>query len=380
MSEPRVAVIVVAAGAGVRFGGDKLTARLAGVSVLDRSVRAMRAALPAAPLVLVVRPEQADEVRGAWEARGVLVTSGGDRRQDSVRNGVEALQPGDDAVVVIHDAARPFVPARDVLAVVAAAVEGGAAVLVAPVVETVKEVDESARIVRTVPRDRLARALTPQAFRAGVLRRAWAAAAGADWTDEAALVEAAGVEVRAVRGDPRNLKVTTPEDLLLLEGLYPSDPLVGQGIDVHQFGAGRRLVLCGVEIPGEPGLLGHSDADAALHAVTDAVLGALAEGDIGQHFPPSDERWRDAPSEQFVRHAAKLAGERGLAVAHCDVTILAERPRIAPLREAMRSRLAEILGVDVSRVSVKATTCEGLGFVGRREGLMAMAIVTLKPA
>lgn len=380
MRQPPVAVIVVAAGAGVRFGGDKLTARLGGVPVLERAVQAMRAALPEAPLALVVRPEQVEEARASWESRGVLVAAGGPRRQESVRNGIEALHLGDDAVAVIHDAARPFVPVRDVLAVVAAAVDCGAAVLVAPVADTVKELGEGARIVRTVPREQLARALTPQAFRVGVLRRSWANASTPQWTDEAALVESAGGQVIGVRGDPRNLKITTPEDLLLLEGLFPPVTRVGQGVDVHPFGAGRRLVLCGVEIPGEPGLAGHSDADAPLHAVTDAILGACAAGDIGQYFPPSEERWRDAPSDLFVRHAVGVAAVRGLAVAHCDVTILAERPHIAPFREAMRARLAEMLCVDVSCVGVKATTCEGLGFIGRREGLMAMAIVTLAPA
>jgi 2-C-methyl-D-erythritol 4-phosphate cytidylyltransferase/2-C-methyl-D-erythritol 2,4-cyclodiphosphate synthase len=303
---------------------------------------------------------------------------GGARRQDSVRRGVEALGLAAGDVVAIHDGARPFVPPADVAAVVAAAAEDGAALLVGPVVDTVKRVRRDRTVRGTVRREELARALTPQAFRVSVLRAAWRAAGEGEWTDEAALVEAAGGSVRAVAGDPRNVKVTRPEDLALLSGVFPRESRTGQGVDVHPFAAGRRLFLCGVEIPGEPGLAGHSDADAALHAVTDAVLGACGAGDIGEHFPPSDERWRDAPSDRFLRHAVALAGRDGWRVTHCDVTLLAERPRIAPHREAMRARLAELLGVDVDRASVKATTSEGLGFVGRGEGIVALAVVTLE--
>jgi 2-C-methyl-D-erythritol 4-phosphate cytidylyltransferase/2-C-methyl-D-erythritol 2,4-cyclodiphosphate synthase len=181
-----------------------------------------------------------------------------------------------------------------------------------------------------------------------------------------------------VPGDPRNVKVTRPEDLDSLRGMFPRSVRVGQGVDVHPFAAGRALWLCGVEVPSEAGLAGHSDADAPLHAVTDAILGAVGAGDIGEHFPPSDERWRDARSEKFVRRAVELAAAAGYAVTHCDVTILAERPRISPHRQAMRARLAELLALPIGEISVKATTCEGLGFVGRREGVVAMAVVTLE--
>jgi len=305
------------------------------------------------------------------------VVAGGRRSQDSVRLGCEALDLAGSTVVLVHDGARPFVPAADVRAVAAAAAATGAALLVAPVVDTVKRV-AGADVTATVPRDDLARALTPQAFRGDVLQRAWAQEGAGEWTDEAALIEASGGRVAAVPGDPRNVKVTRPEDLDALRGVFPRRMRVGQGVDVHPFAAGRPLFLCGVGIPSETGLAGHSDADAPLHAVTDAILGALGAGDIGDHFPPSEERWRDASSDLFVRHAVSLAAAVGAAVTHCDVTILAEQPRISPHRAAMRARLAALLGVDATDVSVKATTCEGLGFVGRREGLVAMAVVTLE--
>jgi 2-C-methyl-D-erythritol 4-phosphate cytidylyltransferase / 2-C-methyl-D-erythritol 2,4-cyclodiphosphate synthase len=376
-SSDRVAIVVVAAGASTRFGADKLAARLGGVPVLERAVAAVRSPFPAAPAVLVVRPEEVDSHGARWRDAGVRVVAGGPRRQDSVRLGCEALAAGDATVVLIHDGARPFVPAGDVRAVAAAAAEAGAALLVAPVVDTIKRVS-GGTVAGTVPRADLARALTPQAFRASVLRRAWAAAGAGEHTDEAALVEAAGGTVVAVPGDPRNVKVTRREDLDALRGVFPARTRVGQGIDVHPFAPGRALWLCGVEVPSEVGLDGHSDADAPLHAVTDAILGAAGAGDIGDHFPPSDERWRGARSDVFVRHALALASAAGLAPTHCDVTILAEQPRIAPHRAAMRSRLAELLGLPPEDVSVKATTCEGLGFVGRREGVVAMAIVTLE--
>ncbi len=377
MTVPSVSLVVAAAGSSVRFGGDKLGARLGGASVLERAVHAVRSALGECRCAVVVRAERVAASRADAALAGCLVVAGGGRRQDSVRCGVEALGLEDDELVVIHDGARPFVPPADVRAVVEAAAAAGAALLVAPLADTVKRVDSEGRVVATVPREHLARALTPQAFRVGVLRRAWAAVGGESWTDEAALVEAAGGEVRAVRGDPRNVKVTTPEDLRLLEGLFPPEVRVGHGVDVHPFAPGRRLVLCGVVLPEGPGLAGHSDADVAFHAVTDAILGATGCGDIGEHFPPSQEEWRDAPSDLFVRHAVHLAAERGFRIVNCDVTLLAERPRLAPYRQRMRAALAAALSVEETRVNLKATTCEGLGFVGRAEGIVAMATVTL---
>ncbi len=378
MIVPNPGIVVVAAGASTRFGRDKLAQPLGGRSVLERAVEAVRGPLPGAACVLVVGRERVDELAPVWAGRGVAVTAGGAARQDSVRAGVSALPLADDEVVVIHDGARPFVPADDVCAVVQAAHTAGAAVLGAPVADTLKRVEGDGRVASTVAREGIMRSLTPQAFRVGLLRRAWAEAGGSEWTDEAALLEALGVAVAVVAGDPRNLKVTTPHDLDLLRGLYPRAVRVGQGIDVHPFAPGRELWLGGVRLAGEPGLAGHSDADVVLHAVTDAILGACGEGDIGVHFPPGDERWRGAASAAFVRHALELAGRHGLRVAHCDVTVLADRPRLTPWRQQLLASLAGMLGVRPEAVSLKATTCEGLGFVGRAEGMQAFAVVTLQ--
>lgn len=372
-----VAIVVVAAGSSTRFGTDKLAVHLGGRSVLERAVAAVRAPFPCAPVVVVVRAADVEAQRERWQPLGVRVIAGGPRRQDSVRLGCEAVAADDETVLVIHDGARPFVPEDDVRAVAAAAAKVGAALLAAPVVDTIKRVSERT-VTRTVPRANLVRALTPQAFRAGVLRRAWGLAGQREWTDESALVEATGNDVAVVPGDPRNVKVTRLEDLDALRGVFPRLTRVGQGVDVHPFAPDRALWLCGIEVPSEVGLAGHSDADAPLHAVTDAILGAIGAGDIGEHFPPGDERWHNARSHVFVRHAVALAVAAGFALVHCDVTIVAEQPRISPYRLAMRERLAELLGLPVGDVSVKATTCEGLGFVGRREGLVALAIVSLE--
>lgn len=378
MNSPRLGIVVVAAGASRRFGADKLAQPLGGRTVLERAVEAVRAPLGDAPCVLVVAPARVAELGAAWANRGVRLVAGGAARQDSVRSGVEALGLGDEDLVVVHDGARPFVPAADVLAVVEAARERGAAVLAAPVADTLKRVGEDGWVVETLVRRGVFRSLTPQAFRVGELRRAWAGAGKGEWTDEAALLESVGARVAVVEGDGRNLKVTTPHDLDLLRGLYPPCLRVGYGVDVHPFAEGRELWLGGVHLEGEVGLAGHSDADVVLHAVTDAILGACAGGDIGVHFPPSDERWRGAPSAQFVRHALAVAAAQGLRLTHCDVTVLAERPRLAPWRERLVASLADLLSVPREAVNFKATTCEGMGFIGRGEGIQAHAVVTMR--
>lgn len=377
-ASPTVGLVVVAAGSSRRFGSDKLNVVLAGMTVLQRAVACLRQAFPRAPLAVVV-PPGGKAARQQELARFDLtaVVAGGRERQDSVKAGVAALDLPDTAVVVVHDGARPFVPPADVRRVVEVAAACGAAVLAAPVVDTIKEVDEEGGVVRTLPRAQLVRSLTPQAFRAGLLRRAWADAGAGHWTDEAALLETLGIPVKVVNGDPRNLKLTCPEDLSLLRGLFPPQVRVGQGVDVHPFVAGRPLVLAGVAIPFELGLAGHSDADVVLHAVTDAVLGACGEGDIGEHFPPSDPRWAGTASCVFLRFALERAHVHGLRPVSCDVTVLAEKPKLAPFRSAMRQRLAELMDLPPGMVNLKATTTETLGFVGRGEGVVALAVVVL---
>ncbi|MCS7182969.1 MAG: 2-C-methyl-D-erythritol 2,4-cyclodiphosphate synthase [Thermoanaerobaculum sp.] len=374
----QMGVVVAAAGSSRRFGSDKLAVPLRGMTVLQRAVACLRSALPQVPTVVVVRPEDLPARREELTQWGPLrVVPGGAQRQDSVRHGVEALDLDDEALVVIHDGARPFVPPEDVRRVVQAAQGCGAAVLAAPVGDTVKEVTDQGEVVRTWPRERLVRSLTPQVFRVGLLRRAWAAAGGESWTDEAALLESQGFKVMAVPGDPRNLKVTQPEDVSLLAGLFPPDLRVGQGFDVHPLVPGRPLVLAGIPIPHERGLAGHSDADVVLHAVTDALLGACGEGDIGLHFPPTDPQWAGAPSRRFVEFALTRAEEKGWRVVNCDLTVLAEEPRLAPYRSDLVASLAQLLALPPSAVNVKATTTEGLGFVGRGEGIAATAVVLL---
>lgn len=372
---PNLGIVVVAAGASRRFGCAKLSLVVAGKTVLEHAVTCLRQAYPQAPLVVVVRREELP----SWQSRFpyAQVVAGGDFRQDSVRRGVEALKLPPQGLVVIHDGARPFVPVRDVQAVVAAAQEVGAAILVAPVADTVKEVDKQGLVVATVPRERLVRSLTPQVFRRNLLEEAWQRAERRTWTDEAALLESLGYPVKTVLGDPANVKVTYPEDLKLLQGLFPPSFRVGQGIDVHPFAPGRKLMLAGVEIPWELGLAGHSDADVVLHAVTDALLGACGAGDIGEHFPPTDPRWAGASSDVFVRFALKQVAQAGWELTHCDVTVLLEKPRLSPYRQAMVENLAALLGLTPSAVNLKATTTEGMGFVGRREGVVALAVVSL---
>lgn len=375
---PSLGLVVVAAGGSRRFGSDKLSVRLGGLTVLRRAIGCLQAVFPDAPLAVVVRGE--DLRARAEELAGMAVTAlvpGGARRQDSVRAGVEALGLSDRALAVIHDGARPFVPRQDIQRVVEAAHVFGAAVLSAPVSDTIKEVDAQGRVARTVPREALVRSLTPQVFRVGLLRRAWAEAGDSLWTDEASGLERVGIPVTAVPGDPRNVKVTRPEDVALLRGLFPPRLRVGQGFDVHPFVEGRSLVLAGVPIPHAKGLAGHSDADVVLHAVTDAILGACGGGDIGQHFPPSEPQWAGAASRVFVEFALQRAREAGLSVVNCDVTILCEQPRIGPFRKAMAENLAALLGVASDAVNIKATTTERLGFVGREEGVVALAVVLL---
>ncbi|MCE1237470.1 MAG: bifunctional 2-C-methyl-D-erythritol 4-phosphate cytidylyltransferase/2-C-methyl-D-erythritol 2,4-cyclodiphosphate synthase [Hyphomicrobiales bacterium] len=398
MSDRSTAVVIVAAGRGLRAanGEDapKQYRRLAGRPVLERTIAAFLADPAIGRVVVAIHPDHralydAAVAPFADEARLLPSVLGGASRQASVRAGLEALAAAAaPARVLIHDAARPFV-SRDVIErAVAALDEAEGALAAVRVVDTLKRADADGRIVETVPRDGVWAAQTPQGFRFAAIRAAHARAAAEgrdDFTDDAAVAEWAGLTVRVVEGDPANLKLTTNDDFLAAEARMTLDRFaalpdvrVGQGYDVHAFAPGDHVTLCGVKIPHAARLDGHSDADVALHALTDAILGALGDGDIGAHFPPSDSRWRGADSALFLRDALARLAARGGMLAHVDVTIVAEAPKIGPHREAMRRRLAEICEVAIDRVGVKATTNEKLGFVGRREGIAVLAAATIR--
>lgn len=311
---------------------------------------------------------------------------GGATRQASVRGGLEALAEATPGRVLIHDAARPFASAALVSRVVGALADHDAVVPTLPVSSTLKRVANE-RVIETVPRDGLEAAETPQGFAFDFIRDAHerAAADGATFTDDAAIAEWAGAAVATVPGDPANVKLTTSADiamadrrLLTEDALRLGDVRVGIGFDVHALGAGNNVVLGGVTIDHTRGLVGHSDADVVLHALTDAILGAIGEGDIGQHFPPSDDQWKGASSDRFVAFAVERVQARGGIIAHLDVALLAEAPRIAPHRDAIRASIARICGIAVDRVGLQATTNEGLGFIGRGEGVSAQAVATIR--
>ncbi|HEX4302368.1 MAG TPA: bifunctional 2-C-methyl-D-erythritol 4-phosphate cytidylyltransferase/2-C-methyl-D-erythritol 2,4-cyclodiphosphate synthase [Rhizomicrobium sp.] len=378
-----VAVLIVAAGRGERAGRDipKQYVPLLGRPLLRWTLEAFARHPRVTTIQVAIGPDQDKTYGETVLGMNVLPPIvGGMTRQESVRRGLEALASSAPDIVLIQDGARPLVSARLIDAVIAA-LEGSAdaAVPLLAVADTLKRQDDGKWT--TVPREGLHRAQTPQGFKFAKILRAHRHYAAQDVTDDMALAEMAGLHIAAVPGEDGNMKVTTPEDFALAEAHLRAgmgDSRTGMGYDVHRFAPGDHVWLCGVKVPHDFALEGHSDADAGLHALTDAILGAIGEGDIGQHFPPSDERWRGAPSWKFLDHAASLVHARGGAIVHCDVTIICERPKVGPHREAMRVRIAEILKLDLGRVSVKATTTEGLGFEGRREGLAAQAIATVR--
>ena len=308
-----------------------------------------------------------------------ILTTGGETRARSVRAGLAALLSRLDRPVLIHDAARPFVTPDHVLRLLMALERADGAIPSLPVADTLKRGGD--QVEATISREGLRRAQTPQAFSRGKLETAYDQwPSDEEPTDDASVLERAGCVVAMVDGDPMLMKLTYPEDFLMAERLASTQRSLrmGQGIDAHRFGPGDCVWLCGVQVPHDHGLIGHSDADCGLHALTDAVLGAIAAGDIGQHFPPSDPKWRGASSDRFLIHAVDLLASRGGRVLNADVTLICERPRIGPHRDAMRARLAELLRIPIDRVSVKATTTEGMGFTGREEGLMAQAVVMVE--
>ncbi len=375
----RIAVLIVAAGKGERSGRakPKQFEVLQGKSMLARSVAAFGGLPPQSTLIRVVIGPGQDALYAAALPDGAASITGGARRQDSVRLGLEALAAETPDFVLIHDAARPLV-SRRVIANVVRALEAGAsgAVPMLAVADTLRRQDGDGWT--TLPRDNLYRAQTPQGFRFADILAAHRAHAARDVTDDVEIAALAGIKVEAVAGDETNLKVTTEKDFTLAETLLGGNTVTAMGFDAHRFSPGDHVWLCGVKIPHDHGLTGHSDADAGLHALTDAVLGCIGAGDIGQHFPPGDERWRGAPSWKFLDHAARLVAEKGGRILHCDVTLICERPKIGPHREAMRARIAGILGLGIGEVSVKATTTEGMGYTGRGEGLAAQAVATVR--
>jgi 2-C-methyl-D-erythritol 4-phosphate cytidylyltransferase / 2-C-methyl-D-erythritol 2,4-cyclodiphosphate synthase len=387
-------ILTVAGGRGSRAGEGlpKQYRPVLGQSLLARTLAALHAAAPAASQMVVIHGDDralydasVAELPQTVRARLLAATFGGASRQESVCNGLEALArlPSPPRIVLIHDAARPFASPALVARAIAAARDYGAAAPGLPLADTVKEIDAAQRVLATPERARLRAVQTPQAFRFELILDAHRAAAATarDFTDDAMIAEHAGCAVRLFEGDPANFKLTTPEDFLratsLLLGALP-DVRMGQGFDVHAFAEGDQVWLGGVSIPHSQSLAGHSDADVLAHAVTDAILGAIAEGDIGAHFPPSDPQWKGAASKLFLAHAAKLVRDRGGLIAHIDATIICEAPKIGPHREAIRASLAAMLEIELERVAVKATTTERLGFTGRREGIAAMALATVR--
>ncbi len=378
----RLAAIIVAGGIGQRVGGEipKQYRYIAGLPAIAWSAKAFAEA-DVAEIFVACAPEHAELCRSATaNVAGVRIVDGGATRTASVRAALAAV--GDVDAILVHDAARPGLTAGLVRALVDALHAGAAAVAPALAVpDTLRRADSAGRILEDVARDGVMRIQTPQAFHADVLRAAYGALPpGASMTDDVAVVRAYGVEARLIEGDARLMKITYPEDMLMLEHMLGGERIicVGNGVDAHRFGDGEFVTLCGVRIPHSKGLIGHSDADAGWHALVDAILGALSEGDIGAHFPPSDPKWKGADSEQFLRHAADLVERAGARIVHVDVTLLCERPKIGPHRDAMRARTAEVLCLPIERVSVKATTTERMGFLGREEGLAAQATATVE--
>jgi 2-C-methyl-D-erythritol 4-phosphate cytidylyltransferase/2-C-methyl-D-erythritol 2,4-cyclodiphosphate synthase len=375
---PRIAVLIVAAGKGERAGTSlpKQYERLGGRPLLRRTIEAFEGY--SVQVVIGAGQQKMAAAALAGQPLPPPVT-GGATRQESVRRGLEALAPDAPEYVLIHDAARPLISPRVIQAVIAALESGADAVL--PMVaasDTLRRKDADGRWT-LVSRDNLYRAQTPQGFAYAKILAAHRDHAHEDVTDDMALAELAGLNVQMVEGEEKNIKVTRKEDFALAELLLGGgDVRTATGYDVHKFKDGDHIWLCGLKIPHSHGLEGHSDADVGLHAITDALLGCIGEGDIGQHFPPSDERWRGAASWKFLDHAASLVAAKGGVINHVDVTIICERPKVGPHREAMKAKIAEILKIEPSRVSVKATTTEGLGFTGRREGIAAQAIATVK--
>jgi 2-C-methyl-D-erythritol 4-phosphate cytidylyltransferase / 2-C-methyl-D-erythritol 2,4-cyclodiphosphate synthase len=377
----RVAAIIAAAGTGSRLGAGvpKQLLEIGGRTLLERSIDAFRSHPLVGDVIVALSPQ----VPPPGSIEGIRIVAGGARRQDSVANAFDAVRE-DAEIVLVHDAARPFVRADVITRTIEAAAAHGAAIAAVAAVDTVKRVDAGKAIVETLPREQIYLAQTPQAFRRDVLARAIELGrSGVEGTDEAALAERAGHRVQVVSGEEANVKITTASDLESArerERVGSTVSRVGVGYDLHRLVEGRALMLGGVNVPAEKGAFGHSDADVVCHAVTDAILGAARAGDIGQHFPDTDPRWKGASSTLLLEEAVRLVRESGWTVDNVDVVIVLERPKLAPHRTEMEERLAAAIGIPASAVSVKAKTNEGVDAVGRGEAVAAHAVALLRGA
>jgi len=383
----RIAALIVAAGRGTRAAaegaGPKQYAEIGGRTVLGRTIDAFVGHPQIAEVKVVIHRDDAERYAAASNPASPKLSApatGGATRQDSVLAGLEALAASSYDAVLIHDAARPFVSQATISNVIAALRDNEAALAALPVTDTLKRTSESGRVIKTVPRAGLWRAQTPQGFHFASILQAHRKAAEqglAGFTDDAAIAEWAGFNVAIVEDRADNIKLTTKEDLDLADRQMTSqnamEPRIGSGFDVHRFAEGDHVWLGGVKIPHTHKLDGHSDADVILHALTDALLGAIGDGDIGQHFPPSDPKWKGAASRVFLEDAARRVKDRGGRIVNVDITVLAEDPRIGPHRPAMQALIGEVLALSADRIGIKATTTERMGFTGRREGIAAMA-------
>lgn len=391
MRQKSIAVIVVAAGKGERAGAagiadPKQYRPVGGTAVLSRTIAAFLAVPEVSSVTAVIHPDHAGRYAalGLSDPRLLPPVTGGATRQESVLEGLKALAPGRPDLVLIQDAARPFASAQLIADVIAALNQSEGALPVLPVTDTVKRSLDGQRVATTEDRNQLFAAQTPQGFRFGQIFSAHmrAPTTRRQFTDDAEIAEWAGLRVAMVAGDRNNIKITHPEDFARAERILNGDSImetrIGTGFDVHVLEPGDAVWLGGVRIPHTHRLKGHSDADVALHALTDAILGAIGEGDIGVHFPPSDMQWKGAASVIFLRHAGELLTKRGGRIVNLDVTIVAEAPKIAPHVPAMQAVIAEALGIAPSRIAVKATTSERVGFVGREEGIVAMASASVE--
>ena len=381
----KIAAIIVAAGRGTRAGGEipKQYREIGGRPVLARTLDLFLAHPQVGPVIAVISAEDSQrfEALEPMLAGQVESVTGGSTRTASVWAGLQALEKHAPDAVLIHDAARPFLSAALLSRLAAALDQHNAVIPILAGVDAMIELDAAGQIVKAVERSQFAGAQTPQAFRFRELMRAYGQLGETALPDDAAVALAAGLTVQTIAGESGNYKLTHPEDFARAEAMLRTDHSVtvtGQGFDVHRLEAAESMMLCGVEIREGLGLVGHSDADVALHALTDAILGAAGKGDIGQHFNPSDARWSGAASHQFVSHAVELLRQSGGTLLHADITIIGERPKVGPYRDAMRHRVAGLLGLDPKRVNIKATTTEGLGFTGRGEGLAAQAVVSAR--